>query len=180
MTESHDPHAAGPHGHCPNCGRSLDETVGPPGRVGCPTCSFVLYSNPKVAAGVVVEQEGRILLVRRNHEPAYGRWSFPSGFVDAGETVEGAAAREVLEEAGVEVEIERLLGVYSRAGHPVVFVAYGGVVRGGEPTAGEEALEVGLFEPDDLPPLAFEHDDAIMEAWRSGAGLRVPGDLRGD
>ncbi len=126
------------------------------------------WADPKVAAGVVVEREGRVLLIRRNHEPMYGRWSFPSGYVDAGEIVEQAAVREVLEETGVEVEIERLLGVYSSRGNPVVFIAYAGVSTGGEPRAGEEAIEVGLFDPDELPELAFPHDPAILEAWRRG------------
>jgi ADP-ribose pyrophosphatase YjhB (NUDIX family) len=128
------------------------------------------HRDPKLAAGVVVEHEGRVLLVRRNHEPMYGRWTFPSGFVDAGEVVEEAARREVREEAGVDVRIDRLLGVYSTAGEPVVFVAYAGSTIAGTPVAGEEALEVGLFAPDALPELAFEHDPAIIEAWRAGRG----------
>jgi NADH pyrophosphatase NudC (nudix superfamily) len=84
-------------------------TRGPGGRPECPTCGFVQWANPKVAAGVVAQRDGRILLVRRNHEPMLGRWSFPSGFVDAGEVVEEAAAREA-SEAGVRVRVDGLLG----------------------------------------------------------------------
>jgi len=153
---------------CVHCAEPLEPGRGPRGRPACPGCGHVQWADPKVAAGVVVEREGRILLIRRNHEPMYGRWSFPSGYVDAGEIVEQAAAREVLEETGVAVEIERLLGVYSSRGNAVVFVAYSGVATGGEPRAGEEAIEVGLFHPDELPELAFPHDPAILEAWRRG------------
>src|SRR3546814_19295973 len=49
------------------------------------------------------------LLVRRNHEQALGRWAFPSGYVDAGEVLQAAAAREVLEETDVHVRVDRLL-----------------------------------------------------------------------
>ena len=160
---------------CPRCGTPLEPGRGPRGRPACPACDYVRWADPKVAAGVVVESDGRILLVRRNHDPMYGRWSFPSGYVDAGEVVEQAAAREVLEETGVEVRIERLLGVYSSAGDPVVFVAYAGVATGGEPRAGEEAIEVGLFHPLELPELAFPHDAAILEAWLRGHKVADPG-----
>ena len=153
------------HGYCPVCGAHLEAEAGPGGRPACPSCGFVRYDNPKVATGVVAPRDGQILLVRRNHEPMLGRWSFPSGFVDAGEVVPEAAAREVREETGVEVHVGALLGVYSRAGDPVVFIAYAGEVVSGEAAPGDEAFEVGYFAPDALPDLAFPHDGAIVAAW---------------
>lgn len=161
------PAGAASGGYCPVCGGVLDATRGPGGRPECPACGYVRYDNPKVATGVVAVRDGRILLVRRNHEPMLGRWSFPSGFVDAGEVVAEAAAREVREEAGVEVRVDALLGVYSTRGNPVVFIAYAGTIVDGEPVPGDEAFEVGLFAPHALPELAFPHDPAIMEAWRA-------------
>ena len=165
----HDLHQHLEQRYCPQCATELVAGGGPGGQLACPNCGFVRYENPKLAAGVVVEHDGRVLLVRRNQEPMYGRWTFPSGFVDAGEVVEEAAAREVREEVGVEVRIDRLLGVYSSEGERVVFVAYAGSTLGGTPVAGEEALEVGLFDPDALPELAFSHDGAILKAWRGSA-----------
>ncbi|MBM4415996.1 MAG: NUDIX domain-containing protein [Chloroflexi bacterium] len=159
-------------GYCPVCGRAL-AADGPGGRPECHACRYVRYADPKVAAGVVAERDGRILLVRRNHEPMLGRWSFPSGFVDAGEVVSEAAAREAREEAGVEVRVEALLGVFSRAGDPVVFIAYAASVVAGEPAPGDEAIEVGLFAPDALPELAFPHDRAIVEAWHAWRAART-------
>ena len=163
-----------PARYCPRCGEAIEpiepSSTGPLARCAAPGCDYVQYRDPKVAAGVVATTPaGRILLVRRNHEPALGRWSFPSGYVDAGEVVEQAAAREVREEAGVEVRIDRLLGVYSEPGEAVIFVAYAGEVVGGEPAPGDEAFEVALFAPDELPDLPFSHDAAIIEAWRAGA-----------
>ncbi|MEX2446491.1 MAG: NUDIX domain-containing protein [Dehalococcoidia bacterium] len=155
---------------CPRCGRPVEDAGDgvPPVRCASPACDYVWYPDPKVATGVVVaDAHGRILLVRRNHEPRMGRWAFPSGFVDAGEVVEEAATREVREETGVDVRLDALLGLYSEAGRPVIFVAYAGTIVAGEPAAGDEAFEVALFEPDALPSLAFEHDGRIMDAWRT-------------
>lgn len=135
-----------------------------------PVCArghYTWYPDPKVAVGVVPARDGRILLVRRNHEPEYGRWAFPSGFVDAGEVVEEAAAREVLEETGVTVRLDALLGVYSRPGEQVIFIAYAGTIVSGEPVAGDEALDVAFFAPDALPELPFPHDLRVLDAWRA-------------
>ncbi|MEE8336645.1 MAG: NUDIX domain-containing protein [Dehalococcoidia bacterium] len=157
---------------CPRCGEPLQADGGPGGRPACGACGYVQWSDPKLAAGVVVEHDGRVLLVRRNHEPMYGRWSFPSGFVDGGEVVQEAAAREVREETGVEVRIDRLLGVYSTAGDHVVFVAFAGTsigtsTGGGPAASSDEVMEVGLFAPHELPEMAFAHDPAILDAWRA-------------
>jgi ADP-ribose pyrophosphatase YjhB (NUDIX family) len=158
---------------CPECGTRLQirEAFGKPRSV-CPHCSRVHFEDPKVAVGVVVEKDGGIVLGKRNHDPKIGCWSFPSGFVDAGEVVEEAAARECQEETGLEVSIDRLLGVYSTLGERVIFLAFAGTAIGGKLEAGEECMEVGVFSPDALPELAFPNDTAIMEAWtahRAGA-----------
>ncbi len=76
-----------------------------------------------------------------------------------------AAAREVVEETGLEVRIDRLLGAYSTAGERVIFIAYAGSVVGGALAAGEECIEVAAFAPDALPELAFPHDEAILRTW---------------
>lgn len=168
--------ATAEHGYCPRCSTPLEGSRGPTGQPGCPVCGFIRYANPKVAAGVLVQRDGQLLLVRRNHEPAYNQWSFPSGFVDAGEVVEAAAAREVREEANLEVRVERLLGVFSGGGSEVVFIAYSGSVIGNdEPLPGPEAFEARFFAPDALPDLAFPHDPAIIAAWRAGAGMPLDG-----
>jgi len=153
----------------------------PPGdaplRCADPACGYAWYRDPKVAVGVVVtDAAGRILLVQRNHDPRMGAWAFPSGFADAGEVLEDAAAREVREEAGVEVRIDALLGVYSEAGDPVIFIAYAGSITGGTPAAGEEASAVAFYDASALPPLAFVHDDRVMEAWRAHRDERGAGD----
>ena len=159
--------------YCPHCGtvvasRELEGYMRP----ACPACSWIHYEDPKVAVAVLVGRDGRLLLNRRAIEPGLGSWSFPSGYVNRGERLEEAAAREVLEETGLEVEIGELLGVYSERGNPVVLVVYTAARFVGEPAAGPEVTEVGWFAPDDLPPLAFPHDHAIITRWSATAALR--------
>ena len=149
-----------PAAFCPRCGRTLVDGA-------CADDGYRWYPDPKVAVGVLVgDAAQRLLLVRRNHEPAMGAWAFPSGFVDAGEVLEEAAAREVVEEANVEVAVDALLGAWSTAGNPVVFLAYAGHVVAGTPAPGDEAFEVAWYPADALPPLAFDHDAEVVDAWR--------------
>ncbi len=134
----------------------------------CPRCGAVVYADPKVAAGTIIEAGGRVLLLRRGIEPARDRWTFPGGYVDRGEPVPEAAAREACEETGVEVAVGDLLGVYSRRGDPVVLVVYCAHVTAGEPRIGPEALELCWVEPERIPweKLAFPSTAAALTDWR--------------
>ena len=153
---------------CIQCGAALEmRRARDRERPTCPACGHVHFDDPKVAVGVVLERDGRILLTRRNHEPRAGYWSFPSGFVDAGEVLEEAAVREAREETGLDVTVERLVGVYSARGERTVFVAYAGRIVGGELKAGRECMEVAFFPPDALPELAFPHDMDVLRAYFS-------------
>lgn len=151
---------------CPRCGSRLAERpVQGVLRLACTACEFIHYQDPKVAVAVLTGREGQVLLAQRNHDPAMGLWTFPSGFVDAGEVLEEAAAREAREETGAEVRIERLLGVYSERGNPVVLVVYLAELVGGELAPGDEATAIGFFDLDALPPLAFAHDADLIRRW---------------
>lgn len=132
----------------------------------CTSCGAVFFLDPKVVAGVIISVRGKLVMIRRSMEPGVGRWTFPAGFVDRGEVVEEAAVREVKEETGLDVELTGLVGVYSRAGDTNILVVYAGHVFGGDLRAGDEAQDAGLFDPDDLPPLAFQRDVGIIEQWR--------------
>lgn len=147
---------------CAHCGGPLAQAQGRP---GCRRCGRVSYLDPKLAAAAMVTVEDRLLLVRRAIEPAQGKWSFPSGYVDRGEVVEAAVEREVREETGLEVAVNWLVGLYSRAGNAVVLAVYDVRVRGGQMHPGVEAMELGLFDPGGLPELAFEHDTSIVADW---------------
>jgi len=151
------------HGYCRHCGAALVEREAF-GRVRpyCAGCDRLVFDDPKLAVAVVVEIEGRLLLQQRAIDPGKGAWTFPSGYVDRGEVVEAAAAREVLEEVCLSVRIDRLIGLYSRAGDPVVLAAYAATALNHDFAIGDEVAAVALFDPATLPPLAFPHDPQIV------------------
>jgi 8-oxo-dGTP diphosphatase len=135
-------------------------------RPRCVRCGAVVFFDPKLAVAVLVSDRNRLLLGKRGpgaREP--GKWSFPAGFVERGEVVERAAAREVEEEVGLSVEVGTLLGVYSYEGEEVALVVYAASRFEGQPVAGDDLVEVDWFAADDLPELAFPHDRQIIDDW---------------
>lgn len=127
-----------------------------------------VHRDPKVAVAVIIARDGRIFLQQRAMEPRKGLWTFASGYVDRGEQVERAAEREVQEELGLPVRLTHLLGVYSEPGNPVVLIVYTGDMAGTEPTVqADEISAIGWFAADALPPLAFDHDPAIVADWQA-------------
>ncbi len=134
----------------------------------CPNCNRVIFYDPKVAAICVVPRAGQILMIRRGTDLGYGLWGLPGGFVDRGEVVEVAAAREVWEETGLVVEICDLIGLFSVARDPVMVAVYSAEETGGKLEAGPEALEVGFFSVDALPELAFPRDRDVLAKWQNG------------
>lgn len=151
---------------CPRCGRPAQ--VSYPRRITCPHCGFAAYFNPKpVAAAIPVDGEGRVILLRRGFDPGQGLWTFPGGFVDLGESVADAARRETREELDLEIELEGLVGVYSRAQDRVVLIVYR-ARTGGRPQTTPEAPEVRAFAPAEIPwaELAFwSTEQALRDAF---------------
>ncbi len=160
------------HGHgqvrfCLNCGNELAEReVDGALRPACESCGYVHYTDPKVAVGVLIgDDQGRVLLMQRAHHPRRELWSYPSGFVDAGEKIEDAAIRETQEEICVTVELDGLLGLHSETGNRVILVVYHGHIVEGEPRPGPESMAVDYFPADTLPELAFDRDRGIILDW---------------
>ena len=154
------------------CGAPLSETQLPTEerpRLVCISCAYVHYINPKVVCGTLTTQEGRLWLLRRGIEPRLGYWAYPAGFQEWDESSEEAARRETKEEIGCDVAIERLFGVYSSPGAPVVNIVYTASLLSTSraPTATSEALEVRAFSPEDLPwnDLAFLSTRAVLLDW---------------
>jgi len=164
---------------CPQCGAPLERRdVGDRVRPVCPACGFIYYLNPVVAAGALVEQAGRVLLIRRGVEPGKGLWGLPAGYVEADESAEEAAIRETREECGLDVALDGLIGVYSfgqDTGSRGVLILYAAHVVGGEPRAGDDATEVAWFAPDALPPeeeIAFWTHRQALRDWRRARAIR--------
>jgi ADP-ribose pyrophosphatase YjhB (NUDIX family) len=128
------------------------------------------YRSPGLTVDVIIEMEGGgVVLVKRKNPPS--GWALPGGYVDYGESLEQAAAREALEETGLRVRLKRQLHAYSdprrdprRHNITVVYLA----AARGQPTAGDDAGDVRVFSWSALPDqLAFDHA-AILEDHRAG------------
>jgi 8-oxo-dGTP diphosphatase len=152
---------------CPRCGSPTKmEFVYHRERPVCPACGWMYFADPKVAAGILIENDGKVLLVRRVNEPFKGLWTLPAGFVDADEDPARAAERECLEETGLIVQVTTLLDIRWGREHPrgadfIIF--YRGQVTGGTLLAGDDADEVAWFNFTDLPQLAFKSTATILK-----------------
>jgi ADP-ribose pyrophosphatase YjhB (NUDIX family) len=160
--------------YCPRCATPLEtREVSGKARRACPSCGFVYFTDPKVGVGVLVVNNGRVLLVRRTMDPERGKWSLPSGYLDQGEDPRETAVRETLEETNLHVTIERLLGVYHNPpaqGGASIFILYQARLLAGEPQAGDDADAVGFFALDELPELAFTSTFEAITQLRQPAG----------
>jgi len=121
---------------------------------------------PLLTVDIIIEMEdGRFVLIKRKNPP-YG-WALPGGFVDIGESLEAAAAREALEETSLTIEEIRQLRAYSDPsrdprGHTVSVVFH--ARSRGTPRAADDAKEIELFSREDLPhPLAFDHQQILED-----------------
>ena len=160
---------------CPRCATPLvprAEKGRGPERPTCEGCGFIHYLDPKVAVGTIIRTPSdEIVLARRAIEPGYGLWVFPGGYIDRGETLEDGARREALEECGLEVELEGLIGAYSYPGRTPVVVVYAARAVGGTMHASDdESLEVCAFAPTRIPwdSLAFVSTTEALRAYLDG------------
>src|SRR5512139_392975 len=139
---------------CTHCGADVSFEI-PPGdalpRHVCKRCGHIHYENPRLVVGCVASWEDKILLCRRAIEPRAGYWTLPAGFMEMGETTAEAAARETLEEAGARVEVQNLFTLLNVPHVHQVHLFY--LARLTDPgfEAGEESLEVKLFDEADIP-----------------------------
>ncbi len=151
---------------CPRCGAVVTqaERFGRLRKV-CPACGWIYFADPKVAAAVLVEQDGGVLLVRRAVDPARGLWTLPAGFVDAGEDPALAAERECLEETGLVVKITGLKDVLFGQEHPGgahILLVYSARYISGELSAHDDVDQAAYFQRTDLPPLAFNTTQRLL------------------
>jgi 8-oxo-dGTP diphosphatase len=136
----------------------------------CELCGRPLetYRNPTPTVDIIIQCPGRgIVLIERGNTP-FG-WALPGGFVDYGETVEGAAVREALEETGLAVELTGLLGVYSDPDrdprkHTMSVVFTATPLDVSKLGAGDDAKNAVIFPLDGLPsPLVFDHGKIVSD-----------------
>jgi len=156
--------------YCSQCGHEV-ELKTPRGdslpRHVCTDCGMIHYLNPKIVTGCIVTSEQKILLCRRAISPRYGLWTIPAGFMELGETVQDAAARETWEEAYADAVIDELFGVYNIPRVSQVYVIFRAHLKTPEFSPGEESLETELFSEQDIPwdELAFKVVRVALEQY---------------
>ena len=161
---------------CSQCGSELGPAVIRHGETGWEClCGQRHHRRPTVGVAVVVLEAGRLLLVRRRYGSKAGLWCIPCGHLGWGEDVRAAAVREAREETGLVVELDGLIDVHTNFWHPerlTVGIWFAGHRTGGELLAGDDAAEVGFFDLDAPPSLAFPTDQLVIDRLRY---LRAPG-----
>ena len=170
--------------NCSNCGYSPLDFRSPAGdkhkRFVCNNCQMIHYQNPKIICGALVFYKEKVLLCKRSIEPRKGKWNLPAGFMENNETLKQGAAREALEEANADIEIERLHTIYDVVHVNQVYFLF--LARLKEPvfSAGEETLEAQLFDLDEIPwdELAFQSNIFALQQYMANSSF--PGVYHGD
>ncbi len=156
--------------YCPDCGRAVSIRV-PDGdnlpRHVCDHCSAIHYQNPKIVAGCIPEWQDKILICKRAIDPQYGKWTLPAGFMENGETVQEAAARETMEEAMASVHDLELFGVFNIKRVNQVYIMFRGQLPEPRFGPGAESLECELLTEDEIPwlELAFTVVSKTLELY---------------
>src|SRR3954462_12297485 len=166
---------------CPRCGAPLERRLlkpTEPERLGCTgaSCGFIFYLDPKIAVGTIITlPSGGLFLCRRAIDPGYGKWLFPGGYVDRGETLTAAAVREAREECGLDVRLDGLVNIYSYEGRTPVIVVYAATALGGTLMHDDEQLEAAEFTPETIPwtELAFRSTGEGLRDYFSRPDLRL-------
>ncbi|WP_252180491.1 NUDIX hydrolase [Endozoicomonas sp. 4G] len=145
---------------CSDCGAKVSKKI-PSGdnrlRDVCDSCGKIHYQNPLIVAGCLPVFEGKVLLCKRSIEPRSGYWTLPGGFMELGETLEQAALRETMEEAGAEVTLQSLYTLFNIVHVGQLSVFFLAHLDKPEFSAGEESEAVALFSEEEIPweQLAF-------------------------
>jgi 8-oxo-dGTP diphosphatase len=160
-----------PKRFCPLCGEKL-ERISHDGRMRlyCRTCDTIHYENPLPAtAAVVLDRDEQLLLVKRGMEPGKGEWCLPGGFVEMDESPSEGILRELREETGLKGKVDKLIDVVyedSPFYGPLIIIGYQITPRGGALQAGDDAVEVQYFPLVNLPRVAFNSHQTIINKMR--------------
>jgi ADP-ribose pyrophosphatase YjhB (NUDIX family) len=141
--------------HCRNCGLAVVYRLPDDGdtrqRAICPGCNTVHYENPLSVVGTVPYWGDKVLLCKRNIEPRFGKWTLPAGFLELGETTAEGAARETVEEAGAQIEMQELFTVINVARVGQLHLFYRARLLSDQFEPGAETIEAQLYAEDQIP-----------------------------
>jgi 8-oxo-dGTP diphosphatase len=154
---------------CPHCGgttiKKKEDNVR---RDFCPSCNSYFYENPLPVVSAILEDSRSILLVKRDRPPSRGLWCLPTGFAEAGESIEQAALRELEEETGIKGKIVKLQDVdsyKSRFYGDLLFLTFVVEQSGGKLCAGDDCSQARFWPVNKLPPLAFRSNKRALDAY---------------
>jgi ADP-ribose pyrophosphatase YjhB (NUDIX family) len=144
-----------PINHCRQCGSAVENRIPDDGdtklRAVCSACHTIHYINPLNVVGTIPVWEDKVLLCKRNIEPRKGKWTLPAGFMELGETTAEGAARETVEEAGAQFEMQALFSLINVARVGQVHLFYRATLLSPEFDPGTETQEAILFDEADIP-----------------------------
>ena len=144
-----------PINHCRQCGSAVENRIPDDGdtklRAVCSACHTIHYINPLNVVGTIPLWGDKVLLCKRNIEPRKGKWTLPAGFMELGETTAEGAARETVEEAGAQFEMQALFSLINVARVGQVHLFYRATLLSPEFAPGTETQEALLFDEADIP-----------------------------
>lgn len=156
---------------CPDCGAALElREFEHKQRAFCPRCQRIHFKQLKVGAGALIEQDGKLLLLQRTSVPFQYFWNLPAGYAEADENPSQTVVREVLEETGLHVEVDRLVDVYFFTDDPRgngILIVYTCHPNGGRLTSTAEGANPTFFTMNDIPKnlAGGGHNQAIFD-WK--------------
>lgn len=128
------------------------------------------YKNPALTVDTIIIEDNKVILIKRLNNPFKDHWAIPGGFVEYGEKVEDAAVREAKEETGLDIELTKLVGVYSDPdrdprGHTVT-VAFLSKIIGGTLKSDSDAKDAKFIDISELKnmKLAFDHNEILKDS----------------
>ena len=157
--------------HCKNCGTAVVYRIPDDGdtkaRAVCGSCHTVHYENPLNVVGTVPHWGERVLLCKRNIEPRFGKWTLPAGFMELDETLAEGAARETVEEAGAQFEMQGLFSILNVARVGQVHMFYRARLTSDQFDPGNETIEAKLFLESEIPwgEIAFRTVKETLERY---------------
>lgn len=157
--------------HCKECGSAVTYRIPDDGdtkpRAVCPACHTIHYENPLNVVGTVPYLGDRVLLCKRNIEPRWGKWTLPAGFMELNETTAEGAARETVEEAGAQFELQGLFSLVNVARVGQVHLFYRALLTSAEFAPGVETIEARLFTEREIPwdEIAFRTTRVTLERY---------------
>jgi ADP-ribose pyrophosphatase YjhB (NUDIX family) len=141
----------------------------------CKQCGFIDYRNPKLVSGSLVLKNNKFLLCKRAIEPSYGKWTFPSGYIDEGETPEEGAIREAKEEVNIKIKLEKLFIIFTVRNKNLIQFVFIAKQLNKTFKPGIETLDAKYFDYDEIPwkSLAFPSVAYAIKKFRKYSKKRL-------